>query len=111
MVSFTEIAKAIGENPEKGFSVESCIPRHQATHILQTIKGNDCIVKNPFEKIAVKVQSTKPTLPTPAPRVVLSPTKVESESESDSELPLPLPMPTVVPTPAPTKTTTPAQQQ
>lgn len=95
MVSFTEIARAIGENSEKGFTVDSCIPRYQSPVPLQKMSYCEKDTKNPFEKIAMKVQIVKLTPPTTLPPVSEK-VKQESESESESESEVAIPLPTAV---------------
>jgi hypothetical protein len=105
MVSFTEIAHAIHENPEKEFSVPSCIPKHQSVVPLYKLQKDTNAKKDPFEKIALKVQSTK-SLPTPIPRS-LSIMPKDTESEMSAPLAMPVTTPVVAP-PAPAPAAAPA---
>lgn len=92
MVSFTEIALAIAENVEKEFSVPSCIPKHPSAVPLLKLQKETEVTKDPFEKIALKMQTVKPvpTLKTPV-------MKEDTDSETDvAPLPsLPAPLPTL----------------
>lgn len=93
MVSFTEIAKAIMENSEKEFTVESCIPKHESSVSMYKIErtSSDISNKNPFEKIAVRnhvskvsSQSQSQSQPTPALRVSVVPILASPSADDDS---------------------------
>ena len=78
MVSFTEIALAIAGNSEKEFSVPSCIPKHPSVVPLLKLQKESESIKDPFEKIALKMQTAKP-VPTPKTPVL----KEDTDSEPD----------------------------